>query len=153
MKKIIIAIILIIIIGVVIYLIIPKEKIPEGPLGDLTPVCGNDECERGEYDFNCCEDCGCENGYICKDNECIVDSSKITIKQDEAINIFKRELLKQGYIGEDLNETKITTEMIPNGYFICYDMATESMKKQGFVDMTCASVDNNKTISDFIRTI
>lgn len=155
-KKIIIIIISLIIISIMIYFFIAKEKIskriPTAPTGNLTPICGDGKCDRGEYDFNCCKDCGCNEGYICKDNTCTVDLSKITITKEEAIDIFKKELLKQDYIKE-INESRVISRIVPKGYFICYDMTTESMKKQGFIDMICASVDNDKNISKIIRTI
>lgn len=34
------------------------------------PVCGNGICEPGEDWTNCCKDCGCPEGYECKDNAC-----------------------------------------------------------------------------------
>jgi len=35
------------------------------------PVCGNGVCEPFESPENCCIDCGCPNGYECKENKCV----------------------------------------------------------------------------------
>ena len=35
------------------------------------PVCGNGVCEKGETQESCCSDCGCMEGYECKDNSCV----------------------------------------------------------------------------------
>ncbi len=39
---------------------------------ELFSYCGDDVCSSAETDSeSCCEDCGCESGYYCSDNECI----------------------------------------------------------------------------------
>jgi len=35
------------------------------------PICGNNICEIGENQTNCCIDCGCPEGLECKDNKCV----------------------------------------------------------------------------------
>lgn len=35
------------------------------------PVCGDSNCERYENSDNCCDDCGCPESLVCKDNQCV----------------------------------------------------------------------------------
>ncbi len=44
-------------------------------------VCGDGVCEGGETKENCCEDCGCNLGYICENKKCIIESK--SSKYDE----------------------------------------------------------------------
>lgn len=37
-------------------------------------VCGDGDCEGDETKESCCKDCGCDSGYVCEDNKCILES-------------------------------------------------------------------------------
>jgi hypothetical protein len=41
------------------------------------PVCGNGICEVNETQTNCCIDCGCSQGYECRDNACVKIKSEV----------------------------------------------------------------------------
>ncbi len=120
------------------------------------PQCGNQKCERGEYDFNCCRDCGCSAGYLCANNQCAADASKVTLTQVEATAIFQQKYLKEKENLSDkavFNPAKLTLTMVPTGYTACYDRATDAMKKQGFVDDACLEIHNDKTTGEFFVTL
>ena len=46
---------------------------------DCRKICGNNICEIGENQENCCIDCGCPFGYFCKENKCEPYFSSIII--------------------------------------------------------------------------
>ncbi|MCD6403229.1 MAG: hypothetical protein J7K98_02790 [Candidatus Aenigmarchaeota archaeon] len=55
-----------------------KKKLAEDVLDQFSVpifltagVCGNGACEFGENSNNCCMDCGCPDGYECKENTCV----------------------------------------------------------------------------------
>jgi len=51
-----------------------KYLCPEDCEISLKAVCGNKVCESPfENSSNCCIDCGCSKGYVCKNNQCIED--------------------------------------------------------------------------------
>jgi len=116
-------------------------------LGDLAPVCGNNKCEQGEYSFNCCLDCGCPHGYVCKSNKCVVNEELVKISRSKAIKIFKQELTNRGYIIKDVN--KIMLEKQPGGYIACYDISQDL----NITDQVCLMIYNNGSVSNvLIRT-
>lgn len=41
---------------------------------EVTPLfeCGDNICDGPETKSSCCQDCGCQSGYDCVDNECVV---------------------------------------------------------------------------------
>jgi len=39
---------------------------------DCKSLCGNQICEPNENQENCCQDCGCPEGYECKENVCVL---------------------------------------------------------------------------------
>ena len=45
------------------------------------PVCGNGICEVNETQTNCCIDCGCSQGYECRDNVCVAPTTT-TVPQE-----------------------------------------------------------------------
>jgi hypothetical protein len=50
------------------------------------PVCGNGICEVNETQTNCCIDCGCSQGYECRDNVCVAPTTT-TVPQEEVTTV------------------------------------------------------------------
>jgi len=50
--------------GKKVYIIEPPQQEPE-------PVCGDETCEGDETKSNCCQDCGCFPGQLCKSGKCV----------------------------------------------------------------------------------
>ncbi len=101
-------------------------------------VCGDSTCEDNETKSNCCKDCGCEEGFECKDNACekttetitkdaLDDSVKLTVMKDNLedkgydLDHFSLEESKSGhtftynYINDDGNEVVITGTVTEKG--------------------------------------
>jgi hypothetical protein len=49
-------------------------------------VCGNNLCESEENQENCCIDCGCSQGYECRDNVCVAPTTT-TVPQEEVTTV------------------------------------------------------------------
>ena len=41
---------------------------------DCQAICGNANCETGENQDNCCNDCGCPENYSCQNNQCVTEA-------------------------------------------------------------------------------
>ncbi len=134
---------------------LPTQATQGGPpKPGILSMCGNQKCERGEYDFNCCADCGCKGGYLCRNNKCTVDASKITIKEAAAKDIFVGRYLREQLADDEMviDTENIRGTMVPGGYVVCYDAATTQLKQQGLENTACLSINNDKTSGQFIRT-
>ncbi len=46
-------------------------------------TCGDSKCEGTETKSNCCQDCGCQSGYDCEDNECLLHVEHQCNKDEE----------------------------------------------------------------------
>lgn len=92
-------------------------------LVDITAyqICGNNKCENDEY---CCKDCGCQQGYGCVNNICIVKANGTCIQDSDCDDTNPCTIDKcSGYAG---NCTNMQIELCKSDDLCCPKLCNEN---------------------------